>query len=456
MKHSSFLKSVAVLSVGGLIAKGIGAIYRIPLTNVLGGYGMGLYQMAYPLFVLLLTFSSSGIPSAFSRVIAHEAARGQDSSDTLCAALKIFALVGLFGAAAMVALSGSVSRTQGEENLKWCYFALAPSVFFVAVIAVLRGYFQGKNNMAPTAVSEILEQVVKAGVGILFALRFRENAYVAAALTLAAVSASELVALLYLIRRYGRERKIKTLRPSRASGALIFLSAIPVMASVAILPLSQFYDSVVIVRLLSGYTARSVALYGLYTGGAVALVNLPATLSYGLAAAIVPAVSRAVSRGDYEEGRRRSMYALGLTLLISVPCAIGLFALAKPVVSLLYGNLSADDGAILVRLIRLLSISAATLSGVQTLSACLTGMGRAKYAALSMLVGVSLKMFLEWVLVSRPALSISGAAISANVCYLVAFFINLFYTIRKMRAEREYDYGRRDGRERGRSHKARA
>ena len=158
MKHSSFLKSVAVLSLGGLAAKAIGAIYRIPLANVLGGYGTGLYQMAYPLFVLLLTFSSAGIPSAFSRVIARETVRGRDGADTVRAAIKIFSIVGFVGMVVMMLLSDGMSRMQGEEGLRWCYLALAPSVFFVAVIAVLRGYFQGKNNMSPTAISEILRR----------------------------------------------------------------------------------------------------------------------------------------------------------------------------------------------------------------------------------------------------------------------------------------------------------
>lgn len=151
------------------------------------------------------------------------------------------------------------------------------------------------------------------------------------------------------------------------------------------------------------------------------------------------------------------MYALGLTLLLAVPCALGLFFLAKPIVSLLYGGLSAEDGAMLVKLIRLLSVSAATLAGVQTLSACLTGMGKAKYGALSMLFAVILKMLLEWLLVARPSLSIAGAAISANACYLVAFLMNLFYTVKKTKSEKmQYDYGRGDGRECGGSYKARA
>ncbi len=174
MKHGNFLKSVAIISLGGFVAKGIGALYRIPLVGLLGGYGMGLYQMAYPLFCVLLTFSSAGIPSAFSRMIAKETAQGVRTSDTVKTALALFALLGLCGAALMCLFAPYMSGMQGDGNLRACYYALAPSVFFVALIAVLRGYFQGKNNMAPTALSEIVEQLVKACAGLIFAYRYSQ------------------------------------------------------------------------------------------------------------------------------------------------------------------------------------------------------------------------------------------------------------------------------------------
>ena len=445
MKHKSFLKSVAVISAGGLVAKAIGALYRIPLTGVLGGYGMGLYQMAYPFFCVLLTFSSAGIPSAFARVIAKETAEGRQNADTVGTALKLFALLGLCGTLLMCVFAPAMSALQGDGGLLPCYLALAPSVFLVALIAVYRGYFQGKNDMAPTAVSEIVEQVVKAGAGLFFAYRYADDPARAVAYTLAAVTVSEGAALIYLSSRYRAERKMRSFRVRRVAGVQILAAALPVMAASALLPLSQMADSVVIVRLLSRYTARAVALYGLFSGGAVALVNLPATVCYGLGAASVPAVSAACARGEWEEGRNRAFFALGITLLLSVPCAVGLFVLARPVVALLYGSLSAEDAETLVTLVRLSSVSAATLAGVQTLSACLTGMGRAKCAALSMLAAVTVKFLLQWLLVGNPAFSVGGAAIASNACYRVAFFLDLVYTVKKKREKNCNDYDCRLG-----------
>ena len=437
MKRAGYLKNAAVLTVGGFAAKAIGALYRIPLMGLIGGYGMGLYQMAYPLFCVLLTFSSTGIPSAFSRLIAQETARGTEDGGTVRAALSLFALLGLTGTLVMCLLSPLMSALQGEDALEACYFALAPSVLLCALIAVFRGYFQGKNRMEPTASSEIVEQLVKTAVGLACACFFRGVQAVIFALF--AVTASELAALVYLWARYRGERRVCL--PVRRPPAPILPAVLPVMAATSLLPLSQTLDSVLVVRLLSRHTARAVALYGIFSGGVLALVNLPATLSYGLAAAIVPAVASA--RG--EEGRRRAMFALLATVCLSLPCAVVLYAFAAPISAALYPSLG-DDAALLASLLRMSAVSAVTLSCVDTLAACLTGMGRAKYAAAGMAAAVAVKATLQLLLVGNPRFSIYGAAIAANVCYPVAFFFDLVYTVKKPK-ERHYDHSckSRDG-----------
>ena len=264
MKHAVFFRHVAVVSLGGLIAKGIGALYRIPLANLLGGYGMGLYQMAYPLFCLMLTFSSAGVPAALARTVAAERAAGKDSG-TLKTALRLFAIPGLLGTALMCLLAPAVARWQGDGGLVGCYLALAPAVLLVALVAVLRGYYQGKSDMLPTALSEIVEQIVKAGAGLAFASRFAGDPVRAAQAALLAVTVSELFALFFLAARArgeGRVRLGKRLSVRRPADMGVFFAALPVMAAAALLPLSHMLDSVVIVRLLSRHTAEAVSLYG--------------------------------------------------------------------------------------------------------------------------------------------------------------------------------------------------
>ena len=449
MKHASFFKNAAIISVGSLLAKGIGALYRIPLANLLGGYGEGLYHMAYPLFCLMLTFSSAGIPTVVSRTVAAERAAGKGGG-TLRAALGMFALLGGAAALLMCLLARPFARLQGEEALVGCYLSLAPAVLLVALLAVLRGWWQGRGEMAPTALSEVVEQLVKAGAGLLFAARFSDPVRAARA-ALFAVTLSELAAVLFLAVR-ARERRT-TLRTPQMRGSVLFVSALPVMANAALLPLSQIMDSVLIVRLLGHVTARAVPLYGLYSGSALSLVSLPASLCSGLVAASVPAVAACMARGEEAEGRRRALFAVGVTLALALPCAAALLAFAPFLVRRLYPALSGADAALLVRLLRLMSVSAALLAAVNTLAACLTAMGRAKRAMFSMAAAVAVKAALQFALI-RP-FGITGAAAALNGCYLVAFFLDLFYTVRKKRERRHAVY-HRIGNKKGGDHAGRA
>ena len=443
-----FLKNAAVVSLGGLAAKAIGVVYRIPLANMLGGYGAGLYQMAYPLFCLMLTFSSVGIPAVVARAVAAECAAGRSGQSVLRAALKLFALLGLGGAAMLGALALPVSALQGERALAQCYLALAPAVLFVALIAVLRGYWQGRGVMSPTALSEVVEQGVKVGAGLLFAARFPHDPVSAARGALFAVTVSEAVALLFLLL-FPREKE-RFLRVRRTETGTLLFAALPVMASAALLPLSQMLDSVLIVRLLARHTSRAVSLYGLFAGSALSLVNLPATLCSGLAAASVPSIAACFAGGEREKGRERAMTALLLCLGLALPCAVVLFAFAPLAVRLLYPALPAGDAALLVRLLRLSSVSAATLAAVDLLAACLTAMGLAKRAALSMLLAVLVKAGLQLLLVGNASYGILGAAVAANGCYLVAFFLDLFYTVKDKKSQKRMGQHDHDHRSRGR------
>ena len=444
MKHARFLKNAAIVSVGGLLARGVGALYRIPLANLLGGYGDGLYHMAYPLFCLMLTLSSAGVSTVMARAAAAERASGYAGSPA--AALRLFGGAGALAALLMCLLAAPVARLQGEGALAGCYLALAPAVLPAALLSVLRGWRQGMGEMTPAALSEIAEQLVKAGAGLLLASRFAGDPLRAARAALFAVTLSELLALFFV--GYGIPRRRLRLRVRKGTERALFFSALPVMLGAALMPLSQMLDSVLIVRLLSRHTAHAVRLYGLYAGGAVALVSVPATLCCGLVAAAVPAVAACFARGEAAACRERALFALAATFALSLPCAAGLLLLAPAAVRLLYPALPAADAARLVRLMRVLSVSCAVHAAVGTLSACLAAMGRSRCAALSTASAVAVKALLECLLVARPAFGIMGAAIAFEACDLVAFFLDLFYTVRKTR-ERTYAEHHRSGNEEG-------
>ena len=226
----SFIEGAVIVSAGGIAAKILGAFYRIPLTNLLGGQGMGVYQMVYPLYCLLLTLASAGVPAGLSRIVSVWEARGAPSRGVLSRALLLFGAVGGAGSLLMLAAAGGVSALQGEPAAAEAYRMLAPSVFLVALISCFRGWFQGRHNFLPTALSETAEQAVKAALGLSFAYVFRADVYRAVSYALLSVTASELFALLLLVA-LSLPAKKPLYAPASPPAKSVFRVTLPVAAA---------------------------------------------------------------------------------------------------------------------------------------------------------------------------------------------------------------------------------
>lgn len=439
MKQQSFIKGAAVISVGGIIAKILGALYRVPLTNLLGGEGMGVYQMVFPLYCLLLTVSATGIPSGLARLVSRAEARGENSRAILRRSLLLFSAIGLSGTFAMFLLARPMSAAQGEAAAAAAYRMLAPSVLLVSALSCFRGWFQGQNNFVPTAVSEIIEQLVKIAFGLFFAYTYRENTARAVEYTLLAVTLSELAACLCMFALLPRSRRPLYAERGKENAGSLLRATIPVALAAGVLPLSNILDSILIVRLVGRYAENATAL-GLYSGGASTLINLPVSVCYGLAAASVPAVAALYAKGEKSAAEEKICFAVKCTLFLALPAAAFLFLFPAQVSSFIFRSLSAAEGAELASLVRALAFAAVLLSVVQTLSACLTGCGKAKTAAISMALAVTLKLGLEFFLLRMPQISVRGAAYASLACYLFALIFNLVYSIRE-RKNRQRLYG---------------
>lgn len=436
--RKGLLKGAVWIAIGGFVAKLIGGLYRIPLTNAIGGRGLGLYQLGYSVYCLFLTVAT-GIPSSVSKLTAEKLGQGQSAEPLFKRAMKLFLSVGLAASALMAILAPFIARAQGGAEVLWGYYALAPAVALVSVISVFRGYFQGKNDMMPTAISEVVEQIVKVGLGLLFAYFFRGNVAQTVTWLLFAVSLSEAVALLLLYAVYKRGKsalKIKNDPPMYELKPILRL-AVPVTVSGLLLPASHLLDSVLAPRLLSVYTENAVTLYGLFAGGAVTLINLPVSICYGIAAASIPVVANARASGNKKDGWRRVRFALFITAAVALPCAVGLYAFADVAVRMVFRNLSAAESQMLIRLTKILAVSTLTLSCVQTLSACLTAQGKPQYAAFSWLIALSVKTaaYVTWL--KNPSASILGLAYATNLAYLVAFFLHLLYNFYASKKRKE-------------------
>ncbi|MDE6001020.1 MAG: oligosaccharide flippase family protein, partial [Clostridia bacterium] len=355
-QKQSFIKGAVIISLGGFISKILGAVYRIPLTAFLGGQGMGIYQMVYPLYCILLTVSASGIPTGIARLISSGSGKGAEKQ-----AFLLYGAVGVIGTIMMYFLSAPLASVQGEGAIRLCCVMLCPAVFFVSILSVVRGYFQGRGNMYPTAVTEVCEQLVKVALGCALAYIFRNDLSLAVASTLFAVTVSEVVSTaLALIWYYKKRAKSPLYKEKPISYSAIVKYTIPLTLTAIALPVSQLLESIVAVRLLKGFTDNATALYGVFSGCAVTIINLPVSVTYGLAAASVPQISPLAEKGDIEGAKKKAYKSLLITLAISVPAAIVLFAFAPLAVRLIFASPGGEEKAVLIRLVRIMAINAVT------------------------------------------------------------------------------------------------
>ncbi len=425
-QKQSFIKGAILISLGGFISKMLGAIYRIPLTNFLGGEGMGIYQMVYPLYCILLTVSASGIPTGIARLISSGRAGAERQ------AFRLYGAIGVIGTILMFFLSAPLSTVQEEPAIRLCCIMLCPSVFFVSVLSVVRGYFQGRGNMYPTAVTEVTEQLVKVALGCVLAYVFKDNLPLAVASTLFSVTVSEVVATaLALIWYLKRRAKLPLFKVPAPPVSAIVKYTVPLTLTAIALPASQLLESIIAVRFLREITGDATALYGIFSGCAVTIINLPVSVTYGLAAASVPQISPLAEKGDTEGAKRKAYKSLLITFAISVPAAVALFVFAPLAVRLIFSSLEPESKEILLQLVRIMAVNAVTLSLVQTSSACLTALGSPVKSTVTQWVTAVLRVALTAVLIKFTPLSIVGAAISANCSYLVAVLFNFWYIIRE-------------------------
>ena len=370
-QKQSFLAGAIIISVGGFVSKLLGAVYRIPLTNILGGEGMGIYQMVYPLYCILLTVSASGIPTGISRLISSGRGAGAERQ-----AFRLYGAVGVIGMLIMFVLSAPLAALQTEPAIKLCCQLLCPSVFFVSLLSVVRGYFQGKGNMLPTATTEIMEQVIKVAFGVAFSYLFRGNLPLAVASTLLAVTISEIISTGVALLWYFKKRSKPPLyRVQSVPVKSILRFTVPLTLTAIALPVSQLFESIIAVRLLRAGAENATALYGVFSGCAITIINLPVSITYGLAASSVPQISPLAESGDMAGAKKKAFKSLAITLAVSLPAAVGLYFLAPLATRLIFGSLQGEEKELLISLIKILAVSSVTQSLVQTSSACLTAMG---------------------------------------------------------------------------------
>ncbi len=443
MKRKSFIRGAAVLAASALVCKALGAIYRIPLGGIIGAEGMGCYQMAYPVYSLLLVISSAGVPIAVSKMVSERYARGdrRGAGDVFRVSLAALAAVGIISAVLLYALSGAAASAMGMPEAAFSLKMLAPALVFVAMVSAFRGYLQGMQLMGATAVSQLAEQLVRLTLGLSIARAWiGRGAQYGAGGALLGVTISEVIGLIvillyYLIKKkeFGMVRSRIPAEESRSILSELWRLALPVTVGACAAAIVGAIDSGVIMRVLTaeGYAReRASELFGLLSGFVQPIVNLPAVLSASVAISIVPAISASVVRGNAEHAKKQADLAFKLAVILGAACSVGLFILAEPLMSAIFGSLSAEEAASAGELMRIIAPSVLCMTVAQITTGLLQSVGHTSYPVLSLLIGTAVKLFLGVWLIRIPALNIKGAAIGTVVCFALTAGINTLLTVK--------------------------
>lgn len=447
MSKKSFVQGAAVLAVAGIIIKVLGAFFRIPLGNMIGDEGMAYYQAAYPIYVLFLTLATSGIPIAISRMVSERIAIGNHSEAHRVFKISFLLLFGIGAVSFLICFCGAniIVGIIGMPDAVHAMRAVACALLLVPAMAAFRGYFQGQQDMNPTAISQVVEQFFRVGLGLTLAyvLLRKGTEYAAAGASFGAAAGAIggllAVGVIYLRRRAHdrvaiEESKKLGLETEKGSTILwkIFVIAVPITIGAAIMPIMNFIDAGMVMNRLqaTGWSyVEAKKLYGQLTGFAGPFINFPQVLTQAVAMSIVPAIAASYKLGDMETLRGDVQVGLRIAIIVGVPCAFGLMCLSEPIMLLLY-PLQRESAIGAAPCLFILAFGVIFLSTIQTLTSILQGIGRQMIPVRNLFIGAVAKVIVTYVLTGIPAINAKGAAIGTVVAYIIAAALDL-YAVRK-------------------------
>lgn len=438
--NNKFLKGTLILTVSSIVVKVIGSLNWIILSRVLGGEGIGLYQMGFPIYLMAITLSSAGIPVAISIITAEKLAQKDflGAKRVFNVSLRLLFVTGLVFASALFFGAHWLIDNHWIRDSRAYYsiIALAPAVFFVTFLASFRGYLQGWQIMTPTAASEIVEQLMRVVTMIVFANMFMPHglAYAAGGASMGA-GVGAFCALLVLMWFYGRlKQKLKadlqqqnplaTRESARAIISRLLRLALPVSMSSLMLPVVANLDLLIVPQRLEAagfHISQATEFFGYLTGMAVPLINLATIFTAAMTISLVPAISESRALNDVFGIRAKTRTAFRVALIITCPCFVGMYFLAEKIAALIYNAPGAADA------IQTMSVGILLLSLHQISTGILQGLGRTSIPVINMILAAAVKVFLSWTLTAIPTLGIKGAAMATVVDFGLAAVLNMIF-----------------------------
>jgi len=434
----SFVRQAAILAAASLFVRFIGFAYRIPLTALIGDVGNNLYISAYSVYAFAIVISSGALPSTVSRLVSERLAKREyHNAHELFKTALVFALFSgaAVGVLMWVGAEWILNLLGQPQEAITAVRALAPTLFFVAMLAVFRGYFQGMKTTVPTAISQVLEQVVNVVFTVVLASAFMQVAGLqhavagaAAGTGIGAIAGLAVVIIIYMFavklfkRRIARDHTPGESKIIQLSA--IIKTAMPIALGMGIFQLTTLID----LSMLSGGMSNFFpdleiqTLTGQFTGKYLLFITLPASLSLALSSAIIPEITSSAVKMEKAAVRHKTNTALRISMILSIPSAVGLAVLADPIIALLFPG-HPEGGWLL----RWGSVAIIFMALVNVLTGTLQGLGHTKMPMVAAFFGVLVKIPANFVLIGIPQINVLGAVISTILCYAVAAIINMYY-----------------------------
>lgn len=484
------LNGALVLVVATMLVKVIGAIYKIPLTALIGEVGRGYFSSAYEIYTPIYAISMAGLPVAVSKMVSESVTLGNynDARQIFNVAKKLFLIVGVVGTLLLVLIAFPyVWLGDCEDNL-WSILMIAPSIFFCCFMSTYRGYYEGLRNMTPTAISQVIEALGKLILGLLFSkviIGIGMNMYdagqpvfgivcnnlseatsaiapYAAAGAVFAVTLGTVAALLFMIIHkkikgdsFDRTMLVNSPRPKdkKETSKTMITIAVPMVISALITNVTNLIDNFTIRTRLahavsenldffketfaasligSGTLDKDIGtyLYGCYFS-ALDFKNLITSITMSLGVSAIPALAAAIAMKNRKETASTINSVIRICMIVAAPAGLGIAALANPIMTLLYGGTNAENLIpISSPIVMIYGIATFVLALSTPLTNVLQAMGRADIPAKTVAIGAVIKVICNFIFVGIPELNIYGATIGTILCYLFIIIANLYFTMK--------------------------
>ena len=443
MAKKSLVKGAAVLAVAGIVVKVLGAFFRIPLGNMIGAEGMANYSPAYSLYAFMLVFATAGLPVAISKMVSERCATGQfrEAERVFKISRTLMMIIGVIGFCLLFFFSDTIAELVKVPGFALSMKATAPALLLVPIMSSYRGYFQGMQEMVPTAVSQVVEQIFRVFLGLAAAwilynsatdiMGFTNDERGAAGgcfgASAGAVGGLVTMMIIYMIARKGIKRRIRNdrTREWELAGSIlkkIAVIAIPITIGATIMPLVNLIDAAIVnIRLLDAGFDESAAetMYGQLTGFAEPLIAFPQVIMTSIVLSLVPMVSAAHRLRNYQERNNTISLGMRMAMIIAFPCAAGMFSLAGPILLLLYPTQRAS-ALNTAPTLQTLCVSFVFLAVITTMTGALQGIGKQVVPVINLFLGVIVKFGVTWVMTAVPQINIIGAALGTTVAYVIA------------------------------------